>query len=60
MGNRRYGLPEVTSNWNGDYLNFSGKVFGNEVSLYQFLLDNSDVYDNKYFTIKRHLNYVGL
>lgn len=60
IGNRRYGLPSVMSNWNGDYINFSGKLVGNEVSLYQFLLNNSDVYNTKYFTVKKHLNYVGL
>jgi hypothetical protein len=60
IGDAIYGLPSVSSNWNGDYINFSGKLVGNEVSLYQFLLNNSDVYNTKYFTVKKHLNYVGL
>lgn len=60
VGDAIYGLPSVQSNWNGDYINFSGKLVGNEVSLYQFLLNNSDVYNTKYFTVKKHLNYVGL
>jgi hypothetical protein len=60
IGDAIYGLPSVQSNWNGDYINFSGKLVGNEVSLYQFLLNNSDVYNTKYFTVKKHLNYVGL
>jgi hypothetical protein len=60
IGDAIYGLPSVSSNWNGDYINFSGKLVGNEVSLYQYLLKNSDVYDTSYFTFKKHLNYVGI
>jgi hypothetical protein len=60
VGDVIYGLPSVQSNWNGDYINFSGKLVGNEVSLYQYLLKNSDVYDTSYFTFKKNLNYVGI
>lgn len=60
IGDVRYGLPSVENNWNGSFLNFSGKVIGNEVSLYDYLMKNSDVYDTKYFTVKKHINYIGL
>jgi hypothetical protein len=60
VGNVIYGLPTVQGNWNGDFINFSGKLVGNELSLYEFLLKNSDVYDTTYFTFKKNLNYVGI
>ena len=60
IGDVRYGLPVLENNWNGDFLNFSGKVIGNEVSLYDYLMKNSDLYDTTYFTVKSHINYMGL
>lgn len=60
IGDKRYSLPKVETNWNGDFINFSGKVIGNEVSLYDYLMKNRDLYDTKYFTIKKHINYLGL
>lgn len=60
IGDKRFGLPRVENNWNGDFINFSGKIIGNQVSLYDFLMKNRDIYDTKYFTIKRRINYMGL
>ena len=60
IGDVRYGLPVLENNWNGDFLNFSGKVIGNEVSLYDYLIKNRDLYDTNYFTVKTHINYMGL
>jgi len=60
IGDVRYGLPVLENNWNGDFLNFSGKVIGNEVSLYDYLMKNRDLYDTTYFTVKTHINYMGL
>jgi len=60
IGDVRYGLPVLENNWNGDFLNFSGKVIGNEVSLYDYLMKNRDLYDTTYFTVKSHINYMGL
>ena len=60
IGDVRYGLPVLQNNWNGDFLNFSGKVIGNEVSLYDYLMKNRDLYDTSYFTVKTHINYMGL
>lgn len=60
IGDKRFGLPKVENNWNGDFMNFSGKIIGNEVSLYDYLMKNRDLYDTKYFTIKRRINYMGL
>lgn len=60
IGDKRFGLPRVENNWNGNFINFSGKIIGNEVSLYDFLMKNRDLYDTKYFTIKRRINYMGL
>jgi hypothetical protein len=60
IGDVRYGLPVLQNNWNGDFLNFSGKVIGNEVSLYDYLMKNRDLYDTTYFTVKTHINYMGL
>lgn len=60
IGDKRFGLPKVETNWNGDFLNFSGKIIGNQVTLYDFLMKNRDLYDTKYFTIKRRINYMGL
>jgi hypothetical protein len=60
IGDKRYGLPRVENNWNGDFINFSGKIIGNQVSLYDYLMKNRDLYDTKYFTIKRRINYMGL
>jgi len=60
IGDVRYGLPVLENNWNGDFLNFSGKVIGNEVSLYDYLMKNRDLYDTSYFTVKTHINYMGL
>lgn len=60
IGDVRYGLPVLENNWNGDFLNFSGKVIGNEVSLYDYLMKNRDLYDTNYFTVKTHINYMGL
>lgn len=60
IGDKRFGLPRVENNWNGDFLNFSGKVIGNEISLYDYLMKNRDLYDTKFFTIKRRINYMGL
>ena len=60
IGDVRYGLPVLENNWNGDFLNFSGKVIGNEVSLYDYLMKNRDLYDTTYFTVKTHINYMGI
>jgi hypothetical protein len=60
IGDVRYGLPVLENNWNGYFLNFSGKVIGNEVSLYDYLMKNRDLYDTTYFTVKTHINYMGL
>ena len=60
IGDVRYGLPVLENNWNGYFLNFSGKVIGNEVSLYDYLMKNRDLYDTTYFTVKSHINYMGL
>jgi hypothetical protein len=60
IGDVRYGLPVLENNWNGEFLNFSGKVIGNEVSLYDYLMKNRDLYDTTYFTVKSHINYMGL
>jgi|TARA_R110000868_G_scaffold159835_2_gene389046 hypothetical protein len=60
IGDKRYGLPLLENNWNGYFLNFSGKVIGNEVSLYDYLMKNRDLYDTSYFTVKTHINYMGL
>lgn len=60
IGNGINTRPRVTNNWNGQYLSFIGEKMTNEVSLYDFLHKNKDVYDISKFIIKRPLNYIGL
>jgi hypothetical protein len=60
VGGDMYGTPNVSSNWNGNYISFGGKQIGNEVTLFKFLSDNRDIYDIAFFTNKLPLNYFGL
>jgi len=39
------------TNWNGMGMRWGGFTNNNEITLYQFLQDNSDVYDNSFFTV---------
>jgi hypothetical protein len=61
IGNGRNGRSiGTTSNWNGVYLPFDANDLGNDISLYQFLAKNKDVYDVNMFTNKTPINYAGL
>ena len=60
IGNGRNGKSIISNNWNGEYITFNSQDIGNDISLYQFLAKNSDIYDVSYFTNKTPLNYFGL
>jgi len=49
----------ISTNWNGAYLSYL-KNDSNELSVYDFLSNNRDVYDISYFVTKRPLNYFGI
>lgn len=51
---------QFTNNWNGTAMSFNGINLSNEVSLYEFLNQNKDVYDTTYFKNKTAINYFGL
>jgi len=51
---------DISNNWNGQFISFGNTNMGNEVTLYKYLSNNSDVYDITYFRNKTPLNYFGL
>lgn len=60
VGSLMINQVQFTSNWNGTAMSFNGINLSNEVSLYEFLLNNKDVYDISYFKSKSVINYFGL
>lgn len=50
-GNRNGRNYTFFTNWNGMGMRWGGFTNNNEITLYQFLQDNSDVYDNSFFTV---------
>jgi hypothetical protein len=50
-GNRNGRNYTFFTNWNGMGIRWGGFTNNNEITLYQFLQDNSDVYDNSFFTV---------
>lgn len=60
VGRGMYDNGDVSSNWNGSYISFGDTMIGNEVTLYKYLTNNSDIYDITFFTNKTPLNYLGI
>lgn len=60
VGNLKINQVTFTENWNGTAMSQRGINLSNEVSLYQFLSDNNDVYDISFFKPKSVINYFGL
>jgi len=60
VGSLMINQVQFTSNWNGTAMSFNGINLSNEVSLYEFLINNKDVYDISYFKSKSVINYFGL
>lgn len=60
VGNNIINKVQFTENWNGTAMSFNGINLSNEVTLYDFLRKNSDVYDITYFQNKTVINHFGL
>jgi len=60
IGNIMINKVHFAENWNGTSMSFNGINLTNEVSLYDFLTKNKDVYDISFFKGKTVINYFGL
>lgn len=53
--------PYFGTNWNGTWMSWSnGSIQGYTLTLYEFLANNSDIYDSSYFKHYRLINDLGL
>lgn len=52
--------PVYFHNWNGRGIMWGGNTYGNEVSLYKFMQDNSTVYDLSFFKYEYPVNALGI
>lgn len=52
--------PSLFTNWNGTGIRWGSANNANQVSLYRFLSDNSDVYDTSFFTFQSVINPYNL
>lgn len=58
----RYGVPQPTffTNWNGTGMMWGNSINQNEITLYEFMSKNSNVYDTGKFTFYPVINSFGL
>ena len=60
IGSQLINKVQFTDNWNGRAMSFNGINLSNEVTLYEFLTKNNNVYDVTHFKSKSVINYFGL